>query len=336
MKHLIILSMALLSFLFGCGTKKAPATAAAAESPRFPETDNPQVKVVPVLTDTDFSVNTFFITDNKQEVYVLCSRDKPRPDPDYPGNYYEDIDYRLYCLDAHGQIKHHIDLPHNLGRRGGSIGWLDQRLMLLLGDYFWVLDPEKFTIREKIPVYDTEFFLSKIKVELMTPDEQRDGYQYAFDKMIEKGATCKWLDWTPGGQYFIWARDASGKLSAWSPISYEDTVVANLKKRFEPIVVPLNPGFHDGLQGGEMHIEDGPAQIREAAYLSAGTELDYPNYKKRQILNYELTLGSQKVHFSTTDKDRHNLRLRFSDNWMLSTEGGVAWLKYEGVLYRVE
>jgi hypothetical protein len=170
----------------------------------------------------------------------------------------------------------------------------------------------------------------------MTFDEQRDNYELVFNAMLKKYPDCKWLDWTPGGKYFLVARDQSGKQTVWDPLTYEDAYVADLKSKYEPIPVPLNQGYHDGVKEGSMEITDGPVHIWEAAYISAGTELDYPNYKNRKVLNYELTLGQKKARFSTTDKKRHNLHLGFSDNWMLATQDGAGWVKYEGVLYRVE
>jgi len=333
MKYPILLAMSILSLLFGCNPKKTPPK--AEEWPRFPETDNPYIKIEPVQLDSGFLARSFFIQQDKQHVYVLGYKKDARRNPDDPSER-ETSDFRLYAIDTEGRPKRHLNLMRIDRYWGGSFGMLDNQLMIRLGDYFLVLDIAKFTIQEKISVYDKQFFPSKQKVELMTFDEQRDAYQALFDEMLEKCTGCKWLDWTPGGEYLVFVPGPAGKRSAWSPMSYEDELLADLKSRFELISVPLNPQTNNTQDGSEMYISDAGAKIREAEYLSGGTELDYPNYKNRSVLQYEMTLGDKKLHFSTTDKKRHDLRLRFSDNAMLSTADGAAWVTYEGVLYRIE
>ncbi|MEO6759492.1 MAG: hypothetical protein ABIO24_08570, partial [Saprospiraceae bacterium] len=106
--------------------------------------------------------------------------------------------------------------------------------------------------------------------------------------------------------------------------------------RFAPLVMPVNPNANNYENGDNFHCSDGPVQIREADYISAGSQLDYPNYKNRMVLQYEMVVGDKTLHFSTTDRSRHKLRLDFSDNRMLATADGAGWIKYEGVLYRVE
>lgn len=334
MKYLILFTMSLFSLLFGCNTKKTPAK--PQEWPRFPETDHPAAKVVSVPLDSGFWVKSFFITPEKQYVYVLGYR-KIIPameegevlDP----NQRDLADFRLYCLDSKGQIKHRLNLTQQRAYESSSFGLLGNQLMLQFGDQFLVLDAQKFAIQEKIPVYDTQYFPSKQEVEMMAPDEQRDAYQLLFDALLEKCTSCKWLHWIPGGQYYVFVQGSAGKRAAWSPMSYEDGLLADLKSRFDSIVPSMNP---KAVIGDHFYCADGPAQLREIEYLSAGTELDYPNYKSRTVLQYEMIVGDKTLHFSTTDKKRHQLRVGSPDNLMLSTLDGCAWVEYEGILYRVE
>lgn len=336
MKHFFVLLMSLFSLLFGCNTKKA-ATPKPQEYPFFPETDNPEVKITPVTLDSGYWISSFFIPEDKQHVYVLGYKALPRkmiegiePDP----SQVQQADFRLYRLDSKGQVELRSNLPRtDLG--AGTFGLLDGQLMLRIDEEFLVLDPEKFTVKEKIPVHDSQYHAAE-ETE-MTFDEHRDDYQAKFDAVLKNPAACRFLFWTPGGEYLVVVQTPKGKRSAWSPPSYEDELIADLKSRFEPLVVQLNPKANDPYdENSPFLIEDGPAKIHELARLSAGTQLVYPNYKSRSVLQYEMSLGDKKIHFSTTDKNGHDLHLHFADNGMLTTGDGAAWVKYESVLYRVE
>lgn len=335
MKYLNLLAMSLLSILFGCNSKPTPAAAKA--WPRFPATDHPETKVVAVPLDDGFTAKSFFIPEDRQSVLVLGIRvnKKTLDGEPLPGEQGE-TDYRVYSFDLNGKKKKHKDIFHTNNSWGASFGVLENQLLLQIADYFLVLDPETLNPGEKIPVYDEQHFPSKQKVELMTPDEQRDAYQKLFDALPEKHASCKWLDWYPGGQYYVFVQGAAGHRAAWSPLTYEDELLADLKRRFEPIVVQRNPEAIIPEKGGNFQMSDAGGQVREAGYLSAGTELDYPNYKSRTIVQYEVKMGNKTLHFSTSDQERHNLRLGFADNMLLTTADGVAWVSYEGVLYRME
>lgn len=216
---------------------------------------------------------------------------------------------------------------------GGTFGLLEGELLLRIGDWFLVLDPATFAIREKIQVHDSRYI--SWKETEMTRDEHQADYQAKFDAVLNDCNACKFLYWSPGQEYLVLVQDAAGERSAWVPMPYEENVLADLKQRFELLLVSLNPqGLMDD-KTEQVDITDAPAHLREVEYLSAGTQLDYPNYKSRSVLQYELTASGKTVHFSTTDKDRHNLRLNFSDNLMLSLADGSVWVGYEGLLYRM-
>ena len=338
MNYLIFFAMSLLSLLFGCRTKESPVK--SPEWPRFPATDQSAAKVVPVHLEDGYWPKCFFIPADKQSVYVLghgkivstTMQDGEETRPDLRDR----ANYRLYALDTKGQITHRLNLPSQDVRVSARFGLVDGQTILWFNEQFLVLDTRKFVIQEKIPVYDEQHFPSRQNIELMTPDEQRDAYLKKLETILEKPASCRWLEWKPGNGYFVFVQGPAGKRSAWAPIGREDDVLADLKSRLEPMVVLDNPGANNYADGANFLCADGPVQIREAEYRSAGTELDYPNYKSRMVLQYEMTVGHKTLHFSTTDKSRHNLRLDFSDNLMLATSDGAAWVAYEGILYRVE
>jgi hypothetical protein len=331
MNYSILLTMSILSFLFGCGGKKVLPP--AEPWPRFPATDHPDTRIETIPMDEGYSVSTFYIPEDKQHIYVVETKITSHT---RNGEIYEteSLDHRILCLDTKGKTLHQLDFPKAERSASASIGILENQTVIRLGNHFLVLDTQQFNIQEKIPVYFSQLFPSKHKVELMTFDEQRDNYQLAFDNMLQKSASCKWLDWTPGREFYILARDASGKRTAWDPPSWQDADLAELKSRYEAIPVPMNPG---GSQADSSRIiSDGVNKVQEVEYLSGGTELDYPNYKNRTIVQHEMTLGQRKLHFSTTDQKRHDLHLGYSDNRMLSAADGSVWVTYEARLYRIE
>jgi hypothetical protein len=327
--------MSLLSILFGCNTKKKSTS--IPEWPRFPATDKSEITVTAITLADSFNVVSFYISPDKQNMYVLGSRapqesigqenGENRPgDPDY-------MDYRLLCLDANGQTKYHKDFLKTDWMYGGNFGLLHGDWMLRIGDCFLVLEPTTFAVKEKIHIHDSKYIPWKNKV--MTRDEYESDYKSKFDAALENCKTCKFLDWSPGREYMIFIQGAAGKRSAWTPMSYEENDLAELKQRFENLSVTLYPKVLNEDRVADYEITDEGAHIQEVEYLSGGTQLDYPNYKSRSVLQYELSMNNEKVHFSTTDKDRHNLRLSYSDNLMLSMADGSVWVMYEDILYRI-
>jgi hypothetical protein len=330
-KTLFRLILVLIAFTFGCVRKKAPSK--SEEWPRFPATDRPEAKIYIIELDDRFKIYSFFITPDKQYIYVLATRttsakspQKTHPDDVVP------IDYRLCCLNAKGEIIRQKDMLRTGWSGGGSFGLLEGQLLLRVDGFFLVLDPKTFEIEEKIPVHESAY-ISWNEPD-MTRDEHQADYLKKFEKLYED-PNARFLYWPSGGEYLIFVQGAKGKRAAWAPMSYEDELLADLKKRFASIEVTNNPAASTG-DSTNLEISDGVSRIREMEHLSGGTQLVYPNYKDRTILQYELTLGDEKIRFSTTDRDGHSLRVGFSDNLLLTTEDGAAWLRYEGVHYRIE
>jgi len=334
MKQIFLLAMSLFSILFGCNSKKK--TSKVDSWPLFPTTDNPNLVVKEIPLADGFSIRSFYIMPDKESVLVLGSRtpkqesqqemeERQPGDPQY-------MDYRLLCLDAEGNTKFHKDLLHTDWMYGGTFGLLKGELMLRIGDWLLVLDPKTFNIIEKIPVHNSEYI--PWKETEMTRDEHQADYQKKFDALLNSNKSCKFLYWSPGREYLVFEQAAIGKRSAWSPISYEDEQLADLKQRLESIEADLN-SHNLNPENNTIEITDGSVKLREVEYISAGTQFDYPNYKSRRILQYELTVNDQKVHFSTTDRDRHYLTLQYSDNLMLTAADGSIWVVYGKTLYRM-
>lgn len=335
LKNLILLIMSLLSILFGCNTKKANSK--VSEWPRFPATDNPKIEVQAIPLADGFKAMSFYVSTDKENVYLLAARWPQKPggkrvgnnrptDPDY-------MDYRLICLDTNGQTKYQRDLLNTDWIYGGSFGLLEGEFLLRIGDWFLVLDPTTFATKEKIPVHNSEYIPWQNTV--MTRDEFMVDYQAKLDAVLKNSYSCKFLYWSPGGEYLIFVPGAAGKRSAWAPMSYEDNDLAELKQQLKSITVMLNPKASKDNQTTYFEVTDNNEHLREVEYLSAGTQLVYPNYKTRSILQYELTVKGQKVHFSTSDRDGHSLHLSLSDNLMLSLKDGAVWVMYEDILYKI-
>lgn len=330
MKHTILIAMSLLSFLFGCNTQKSPPK--AEEWPRFPATDNAETTLTAVPLADGFTISSFYLAPDKQHLYVLGSRQPAARNLSFPGEPAY-VDYRLLCLDAAGKILYYKDMLRTDWMYGGTFGLLEGELLLRIGDCFLVLEPKTFAIKEKIKVHTSEYI--SWKETTMTFDEHRDDYQAKFDALLENCKTCKCLYWSPDREYLVFVPGNVGKRAAWGqPMFFEAEDLAALKQRLEPLAVTFNPQTSNA-DSTHLTISDHRAQIREVAYLSGGTQLVYPNYKNRTVLQYELILNDKKIRFSTSDRDAQSLHLRFSDNLMLSMADGSVWVVYDDLLYKI-
>jgi hypothetical protein len=328
--------MWVLSLLASCFGRKTPAERepTVAEYPRFPATDVADAAFALVALDDGYRMKSFFIAPDKASVYVLGHRSYEGKDPDGP-YLVELTDLRLFALDAKGRITRRFDMKRTDLAWGSSMAMIDGELLVLTGDQFVVIDAASFRARERIPVWHDQHFPTAGDIEMMTPDEQRDAYVPLMDAALRDCAGCRWLAW-PSGQYFVMAPGPRGKRAAWSPLTYADEVVAPLRQRFAPLTPSMNPHVSTDAGGDGFTAVDGDATLREEDLLSGGTQLDYPNYKGRMVAQYALTTGPRVVHFSTTDRDRQDLRLGFADNVYLTTADGAVWVRYMGELFRME
>ena len=98
----------------------------------------------------------------------------------------------------------------------------------------------------------------------------------------------------------------------------------------------INPGWNYNADTGLFRLEDGNLVLETTKKVSMGTQLDYPNYKSRSAMQYELLIGDKKARFATTDRFRYPLYVFCAQNDYLSATGAEAWIAYDGILYRLE
>lgn len=334
MRKPLLSAMSLLTFLVSCFGGRKPEKAPVQPYVRFPETDVPGLKFEHIELPDGFHMKSFFVSTDKQHLFVLAYKDFGARIPDDPRPP-ERTDSRIFELDSKGKVLRQLEFRDTDDTWGASMGMIGDELMFYTGDNFLVINTVTLKVAEKIPVWYDQHFPTKQNIELMTRDEYIPAYQALFDAAIAKCTNCHWLEW-PSGKLFVYSAGAVGKRVMWSPVTYMDEVVDPLKKRFPPIDVSRNPTADTTAGGDNFTITDGSAIVKEEAWLDGGRELDYPNYKDRSIVQYGLTIGSRVIHFSTTDQKRQDARLGFSDNRYLATSDGAVWVKYMGWLYRIE
>lgn len=331
---LIILPMSILSLLFGCRDKKSAENKVPEDWPRFLDTASNGLHLQPLVLEDGYTFQSFYITPNQQQVYVVAAKarkqkETTRSHPSEP----IPMDFRFLCLDQTGKTLYFKDYP-NVTWGYGSFGMLENHFVVRILDYFLELDPSNFAILDKIPVHRSAYI--SWKETERTFDEHRDYYQAQFDKLYQN-PQARWLEYSPKPEYLVWVDGPKGLRAAWGPVSYDDSLLDDLKKHFPPISLKINPmAVNDPTGNTHFSIQDGNNSITEAARISAGTEFSYPNYMERTTVQYELTLAGKTIRFSTSDKKRHALQLCFADNLYLCTEDGTAWVAYEETLYRVK
>ena len=328
MKILSVIVLVLLGMsLLGCFRKKTPPK--TDPWPRFPASDNPNMAIVQLIFPDSFGVQTFFISPDRQHVFVLCSRISPRQKRAAHPSIPTKMDYLLASLDANGQpVAQKTWLNTDMNGRGLFFEVQDE-FMLYLGNFLLVLNPQTLDILEKIPVHSPLYIAWKETER--THDEQQADYKKALEAVLQK-ENVYFLECWAGGQYFIFEQGVAGKRAAWMDINYEPESRTALKAQ-----LPLMAANHNRPMPGDTlcKITDEAAYLHEIELLSGGTQFSYPNYKTRSIVQYEMMANAQKIRFSTTDKDNHALKVGVSDNGLLTSAGGTAWLKYEDMLFRV-
>jgi hypothetical protein len=330
-----LLLMSLWSLLFGCNAPQSPAK--AVEWPRFPETDNPATQVSAIPLADSFRVVSMYITPDRQHLYVLGSQapQKGRPHKNTrnrPGDL-PFMDYRLTCMNAEGEVQYQQDISGIDWLYGGTFGLAAGSLMLYMGTHFWVLDLKTLVVQERIPVCSPEY-IPWVQT-TMTRDEYEADYKEKFEAVLKNPTACKWLYWWPARAYFVFVEAPKDKRAMWSPLSYDKEHLDDLQQRLEPLSLSLADGVQQSDTTTHFSIMEDSASVREIEYLSGGTQLRYPDYKSRSILQYELVVNGKKTRFSTTDRDAHDLHLHFSDNGRLSMADGSVWIICENVLYRI-
>ena len=332
MRKPVLGAMTILSFLAGCFGARKPEKVAVKPYPRFPETDVPGLAFEHIELGNGFQMKPSSSLPTNSTCTRSATRTRGTRAPDDPRPA-ERTDAAIFEMDPNGKPLRHLELRGSDDGWGTSIGMIGNELMFYSGDHFIVINTSTMKVAEKIPVWHEQHFPTKQDIEMMTRDEYIPAYLEKFDAAMEKCTDCHWLVW-PSGKYFVYVAGAAGKRALWSPIDYTAETIEPLKKKFPTISVVTNPGADSGVSNPT--IVDGSAKIREEAEIDDGQELDYPNYKNRSIVQYELTIGSRVIHFSTGDRNRQDRRVGFADNNYITTADGAVWLRHMHWLYRVQ
>ena len=331
MKHFALLLLWLVSALFGCNNRNSKKP--KQDLPWFPNTDNPAVQVMEIPLDSGYTVQTFFISPERKEVYVVAHTRVV-----ISGQYkLEDrfrTDYLLLHLDAQGQVLQRQELPGSRHSSSAAL-WLEhQNLVFYLDDKVRLYDAGSMKITEEIPCYVQHDFPSTKNLVELFPEEQLELYLPAREKALNKSVSTRVLSLPSGGGLVLLLEMEKHKRSVWAIL---DSLEADqFTRKYGQIEAPSNPGWNYNSETGLFRLEDGSMVLETTKEVSMGTQLDYPNYKSRSAMQYELLIGGKKTHFATTNRFRYPLYVRCAQNDYLSAIGAEAWIAYDGKLYRLE
>ena len=331
MKHFALLLLWLVSALFGCNNRNSKKP--KQDLPWFPNTDNPAVQVMEIPLDSGYTVQTFFISPERKEVYVVAHTRVV-----ISGQYkLEDrfrTDYLLLHLDAQGQVLQRQELPGSRHSSSAAL-WLEhQNLVFYLDDKVRLYDAGSMRITEEIPCYVQHDFPSTKNLVELFPEEQLELYLPAREKALNKSVSTRVLSLPSGGGLVLLLEMEKHKRSVWAIL---DSLEADqFTRKYGQIEPPSNPGWNYNSETGLFRLEDGSMVLETTKEVSMGTQLDYPNYKSRSAMQYELLIGGKKTHFATTNRFRYPLYVRCAQNDYLSATGAEAWIAYDGKLYRLE
>lgn len=331
MKHFALLLLWLISALFGCNNRNSKKP--KQDLPWFPSTDNPAVQVMEIPLDSGYTVQTFFVSPERKEVYVVAHT-RVQQSGEYKLEDRFRTDYLLLHLDGKGQVLQRVELPESRYSYSSYL-WLEhQNLVFYLDDKVRLYDAGSMKITEEIPCYVQHDFPSNKKLVELFPEEQLELYLPAREKALKKSVSTRVLS-LPGGRGLVLLLEmAKQKRSVWAIL---DSLEADqFTKQYGQIEPPANPGWNYNADTGLFRLEDGNMVLETTKKVSMGTQLDYPNYKSRSAMQYELLIGDKKAHFATTDRYRYPLYVFCAQNDYLSASGTEAWIAYDGKLYRLE
>ncbi len=331
MKHLALLLFSILSLLFGCGGRNAKK--AKQDLPLFPNTDNPAVQVVEIPLDSGYTVQTFFVSPERKEVYVVAHT-RVEQSGDYKLEDRFRTDYLLLHLDAKGQVLQRRELP-NSRHSAPSYLWLEHKnLVFYLDDKVRLYDAGSMIVTEEIPCYAQHDFPSTKNLVELLPEEQLEQYLPAREKALKESVSSRVLGLPSAGGVVLLLEMAKHKRSVWAIL---DSLEADqFTRKYGLIEPPSNPGWNYNSETGLFRLEDGNLVLETTQEVSMGTQLDYPNYKSRSAMQYELLIGDKKARFATTNRSRKPLYVLCAQNDYLSASGTEAWIAYDGKLYRLE
>lgn len=331
LKHLALLLFSILSLLFGCGGRNAKK--AKQDLPWFPNIDNSAVQVMEIPLDSGYTVQTFFVAPERKEVYVVAHT-RVEQSGDYKLEDRFRTDYLLLHLDAKGQVLQRCELP-NSRHSAPSYLWLEhQNLVFYLDDKVRLYDAGSMKVTEEIPCYVKHDFPSPKNLEELFPEEQLELYLPAREKALKKSVSTRVLSLPRTRAVVLLLEEAKQKRSVWAIL--DSLEVDQFTRKYGLIEPPSNPGWNYNSETGFFRLEDGHMVLETTKEVSMGTQLDYPNYKLRSAMQYELLIGGKKARFATTNRSRMPLYVLCSQNNYLSATGTEAWIAYDGILYRLE
>lgn len=331
MKHFALLLLWLVSALFGCNNRNSKKP--KQDLPWFPNTDNPAVQVMEIPLDSGYTVQTFFVSPERKELYVLA-HNRVWTNAQYQLENRFRTDYQLLHLDAKGQVLQRLNFP-DLRHSNPACLWMEHdKLVFFLDDRVRLYDAESMKPREEIPCYVTYDFPTAKKLKELFPEEQLALYLPAREKALKKSVSTRVLSLPAAGGVVLLLEEEKQKRSVWSIL---DSLEADqFTRQYGQIEPPVNPGWNYNADTGLFRLEDGNMVLETTKKVSMGTQLDYPNYKSRSAMQYELLIGDKKARFATTNRFRYPLYVFCAQNDYLSASGTEAWIAYDGKLYRLE
>lgn len=330
MRHFALLLLWLISLLFGCGGRNAKKP--KQDLPWFPNTDNPAVQVMEIPLDSGYTVQTFLAAPERKEVYVLA-RTRVVMSGEHRLEERWRTDYLLLHLNHEGQELHRLALP-NFRNSDPAFLWLEDQALVFFGlDKCRLYDPSNLKLIKEIPQYTTYEFPSAKKLEELLPEEQLELYLPTREQAIKKSTSTQILNLPKAGGTVLQLEDAKKKRSFWTILDEDE--LEEFRKSYNIIQPPLNPDWKYNPDTGLYRVGDGDLVLETTKEVSMGTQLDYPNYKLRSAMQYELKLEGQIARFATNNRSRKPLYVQISQNDYLSASGKEAWIGYNGVLYRL-
>ncbi|MDX2069916.1 MAG: hypothetical protein SFV55_15915 [Haliscomenobacter sp.] len=331
MKHFALLLLWLISALFGCNNRNSKKP--EQDLPWFPNTDNSALQVMEIPLDSGYTVQTFFVSPVRKEVFVVAHTKVVISGQHKLEDRFR-TDYLLLHLDANGQVLQRQELP-GLRHSSSACLWLEhQNLVFYLEDKVRLYDAGSMRITEEIPCYVQHDFPSTKNLVELFPEEQLELYLPAREKALKKSVSTRVLSLPGTRALVLLVEEAKQKRSIWAILDALE--IDQFTRKYGQIEPPSNPGWNYNAETGLFRVEDGSIVLESTKEVSMGTQLDYPNYKSRSAMQYELLIGGKKARFATTNRSRKPLYVLCAQNDYLSASGAEAWIAYDGTLYRLE
>lgn len=330
MRYFALLLLWLLSLLFGCGGRSAKKP--KQDLPWFPNTDNPALQVMEIPLDSGYTIQTFLVAPERKEIYVLARTRMVMSKKHILEERWR-TDYQLLHLDAQGQVLQRRELA-NCQDSDPAFLWLEgNALFFFANDKGRLFDLASLEPVEEIPYYAQYVFPSSKNLQELFPEEQLELYAPARAQALKKSSFTRILELPKAGGTVLLLENTNKSRSLWTIL--DETDLEQLRALYPLIQPKLNDNWKYNPETGLYQVGDKDIFLETTAKVSMGTQLDYPNYKSRSAIQYEMSLHGEKVRFATNDRSRKPLYVQFSQNDYLSATGTEVWLGYNGSLYRL-